>query len=99
MDARPALILARGVVAFLLFPLPKPSVEAEQRQQMVPRALRPVLRSNPNPRHGFFALAGLVAAAGHENIRALPRATVSLLTVRRSQIASYVYGCCSIRRW
>ena len=32
-------IQARGAVAFLLFPLPKPSVEAEQRQQMVPRAL------------------------------------------------------------
>jgi hypothetical protein len=29
---------ARGVVAFLLFLLPKPSDEAEQRQQMVPRA-------------------------------------------------------------
>jgi hypothetical protein len=32
--------VARGVVAFLLFLLPKPSDEAEQRQQMVPRALR-----------------------------------------------------------
>jgi hypothetical protein len=31
---------ARGAVAFLLFLLPKPSVEAEQRQQMVPRATR-----------------------------------------------------------
>jgi hypothetical protein len=30
--------MARGAVAFLLFLLPKPSVEAEQRQQMVPRA-------------------------------------------------------------
>ena len=29
---------ARGVAAFLLFLLPKPSDEAEQRQQMVPRA-------------------------------------------------------------
>jgi hypothetical protein len=29
---------ARGAVAFLLFLLPKPSVEAEQRQQVVPRA-------------------------------------------------------------
>jgi hypothetical protein len=32
--------MARGAVAFLLFLLPKPSVEAEQRQQMVPRATR-----------------------------------------------------------
>jgi hypothetical protein len=31
---------ARGAVVFLLFLLPKPSVEAEQRQQMVPRATR-----------------------------------------------------------
>jgi hypothetical protein len=31
---------ARGAVAFLLFLLPKLSVEAEQRQQMVPRASR-----------------------------------------------------------
>jgi hypothetical protein len=32
--------VARGAVAFLLFLLPKLSDEAEQRQQMVPRALR-----------------------------------------------------------
>ena len=32
---------ARGVAAFLLFLLPKPSDEAEQRQQMVPRAHMP----------------------------------------------------------
>jgi hypothetical protein len=31
---------ARGAVAFLLFLLPKPSVKAEQRQQIVPRATR-----------------------------------------------------------
>jgi hypothetical protein len=37
---------ARGAVAFLLFLLPKPSVEAEQRQQMVPRATRSTFASN-----------------------------------------------------
>jgi hypothetical protein len=61
----PALILARGAVAFLLFPLPKPSVEAEQRQQMVPRALRPVVRSETDPTSRllhFSALHGRVTA-------------------------------------
>jgi hypothetical protein len=37
---------ARGAVAFLLFLLPKPSVEAEQRQQMVPRAPAQPFASN-----------------------------------------------------
>jgi hypothetical protein len=45
---------ARGAVAFLLFLLPKPSVEAEQRQQMVPRVL---IRSTI----GRPAIAGLPA--------------------------------------
>jgi hypothetical protein len=38
--------MARGAMAFLLFLLPKPSVEAEQRQQMVPRATRSTFASN-----------------------------------------------------
>jgi hypothetical protein len=39
---------ARGAVAFLLFLLPKPSVEAEQRQQMVPRATRSTVAGHWN---------------------------------------------------
>ena len=55
---------ARGAVAFLLFLLPKPSVEAEQRQQMVPRATRSTVAGLPgeqwpgHQRDGLRCLSG-----------------------------------------
>jgi hypothetical protein len=48
--------VARGAVAFLLFLLPKPSDEAEQRQQMVPRALRSFAGLAPQLREAFVDL-------------------------------------------
>jgi hypothetical protein len=62
---------ARGVVAFLLFLLPKPSVEAEQRQQMVPRATRSTV--------GFQLLDSQGTMARHQRSRGGHSSELSLL--------------------
>jgi hypothetical protein len=62
---------ARGAVAFLLFLLPKPSVEAEQRQQMVPRATRSTV--------GFQLLDSQGTMARHQRSRGGHSSELSLL--------------------
>jgi hypothetical protein len=64
---------ARGAVAFLLFLLPKPSVEAEQRQQVVPRATRSTV--------GFQLLDSQGTMARHQRtVYAASRAALSVAT-------------------
>ena len=74
------------MVAFLLFLLPKPSDEAEQRQQMVPRA-HSVGRStsNSSSEHtGFIWYRGLVHAfAVRLNLRRKMAVILPLVVPRR----------------